>query len=132
MELLATLFQLVLALFGLDLGGATFSHRSTVDGVDTLYSIARVESGIARFECLASASGRCYYTVFPASCAGVPSLAGTRIGRCDAMPPRRFALPAGGRREIPGMAVEVLCVRGDGSRVTPDCQGAGAAPDAVG
>lgn len=122
MDFLTTLLQLLLALFGVDLGGATFSHRSTVDGVDTLYSIATIESGIARFECLASASGRCYYTVFPESCAGAPVLAGTRIGRCDPVPPRQFTLPAGSRREITGLAVEALCVRGDEARVDPDCE----------
>ncbi|HET8818339.1 MAG TPA: hypothetical protein VFM73_02220 [Xanthomonadaceae bacterium] len=120
--MLTALLQLLLALFGVDLGGATFSHRSTVDGVDTLYSIATVESGIARFECLASASGRCFYTVFPASCAGAPALPGTRIGRCDAKPPRQFELPAGSRREIAGLSVEALCVRGDEATVAVDCK----------
>lgn len=122
MDFLTTILQLLLALFGVDLGGSTFSHRSSVDGVDTLYSIATVESGIARFECLASASGRCYYTVFPASCVGAPSLPGTRIGRCDTKPPQAFALPAGSQREIAGLAVEALCVRGDETRVAEDCE----------
>lgn len=122
MDLLTTLLQLLLALFGVDLGGSTFSHRSSVDGVDTLYSIAKVESGIAHFECLTSASGRCVYTVFPESCANSPSLAGTRIGRCDAKPPQQIVLPVGSQREITGLAVETLCVRGDEARVLEDCQ----------
>lgn len=121
MELLAILLQVVLALFGIDVGAGTFSHRSSIDGVDTLHSIATVESGIARFECLASASGRCYYTVFPASCAGTPSLPGTRLGRCATKPPRAFTLPAGSRREIAGLAVEALCVRSDDAAVAVDC-----------
>ncbi len=122
MDMLITLLQILLALFGVDPGGSTFSHRSNVDGVDTLHSIATVESGIARFECLASASGRCYYTVFPAACAGTPSLPGTRIGRCDTRPPRHFDLPAGTRRAIAGLAVEALCVRGDDTAVAADCE----------
>ena len=122
MDMLATLLQIVLALFGVELGGSTFSHRSSTDGVDTLYSIATIESGIARFECLASASGRCYYTVFPDPCAGAPALAGTRIGRCGATPPRPFDLPTGGERKITGLAVAALCVRGDEADVAADCE----------
>ena len=122
MDFLTTLLQVLLALFGVDLGGTTFSHRSTVDGVDTLYSIATVESGIAHFECLASASGRCVYTVFPATCAGRRSFAGTRVGRCEAEPPRQFVLPSGGEREIAGLTVESLCVRGDEAMLSPDCE----------
>lgn len=122
MDMLATFLQLVLALFGVELGGSTFSHRDSIDGVDTLYSIATIESGIARFECLASASGRCVYTVFPGTCADAPSLTGTRVGRCDASPPRTIVLPAGTRRAIAGLAVEALCVRGDEAQVLDDCE----------
>lgn len=122
MDIFTTLLQFLLALFGLDLGGSTFSHRSSIDGVDTLYSIATVESGIAHFECLASASGRCVYTVFPESCADAPALTGTRIGGCDATPPRRIVLPAGSRRNISGLAVQSLCVRGDEALVLANCE----------
>ena len=122
MDMLTALLQLLLALFGVDVGGSTFSHRGNVDGVDTLHSIATVESGIARFECLASASGRCYYTVFPAACAGAPSLPGTRIGHCDTQPPTHFDLPAGTRRDIAGLSVETLCVRADEAAVAVDCE----------
>ena len=127
MDMLTTLLQLLLAIFGLDAGGATFSHRSSVDGVDTLYSIARIESGIARFECLASASGRCVYTVFPAACAGAVELAGTRVGRCDAKTPTHFSLPAGEEREIAGLDVETLCVADDDTMLSPTCE----RPDAL-
>ena len=122
MQLLTTLLHVLLALFGVDTGGDTFSHRDTIDGIDRLYSIAKVESGMARFQCIASDSGNCYYTVFPASCNDGPSLVGTHIGRCDAGPPREFALPAGGEREIAGLDVRALCVRGDETPVLEDCQ----------
>lgn len=122
MDMLTTLLQFLLALFGLDLGGSTFSHRSSVDGVDTLHSIARVESGIAHFECLASASGRCVYTVFPESCASAPALAGTRVGRCEAATPTQFSLPAGGKRDVAGLRVKSLCVRSDDAMPSPACE----------
>lgn len=121
MDFLTTVLQLLLALFGVDLGEATFSHRTSANGVDTLYSVATIESGIAHFECLASASGRCVYTVFPESCAGTASFAGARVGRCAAGPPRSFALPAGGEREIDGLKVWSLCVRDDDAVLSPDC-----------
>ena len=121
MDFLTTVLQLLLALFGVDLGEATFSHRTSTNGVDTLYSIATIESGIAHFECLASASGRCVYTVFPESCADTASFAGTRVGHCDAGQPRTFALPAGGEREITGLKVRSLCVRDDEAVLSPDC-----------
>ena len=122
MELLTTLLQIALALFGVDMASSTHTHRDRIDGIDTLYSIATVESGIAHFECLASASGRCYYTVFPASCADTPSLSGTRINRCEPMAPRQFALSAGSERVIAGLAVEARCVRGDEDSVAADCK----------
>jgi len=122
MQLLTTLLHVLLALFGIHTGGDTFSHRDSIDGNDRLYSIARVESGIARFRCIASDSGNCYYTVFPASCVDAASLVGTHIGRCDADPPRKFALPAGGEREIAGLDVRALCVRSDEAPVGDDCR----------
>jgi hypothetical protein len=122
MDMLTTLLQFLFALFGLDLGGSTFSHRSSVDGVDTLHSVATVESGIAHFECLASASGRCVYTVFPETCAGAPALAGTKVGRCRTAAPTRFSLPAGKARDVAGLRVKSLCVRADDAMLSPACE----------
>ena len=121
MDMLAILLHLLLAVFGVDLAGSTHVHHDRVDGVDTLHGIATIEAGVARFECLASASGRCHFTVFPVPCAGAAPLARWAVGPCDAAPPRRFELPAGGGREIPGLAVHALCVRADVTRVGSDC-----------
>ena len=99
-----------------------FSHRSSVDGVDTLYSIATVESGIAHFECLASASGRCVYTVFPETCAGATGLAGMRVVKCGPATPTRFSLAEGRTREVAGLRVKSLCVRADDALLSPACE----------
>ena len=125
MDMLTALLQFLLALLGVDTGTATFNHRTTDGGVDTLYSIATVESGIARFECLASASGQCVYTVFPETCAGTPTLPGMRLSGCDLAPPRRFALPEGGTQEIAGLHPAAVCVRGDRADLVEDCRAGG-------
>ena len=64
MSKLIPLFQFLLALCGVSLGGTSFSDRVSVDGNDTLHSRAQVQAGVANFACMASASGRCHYTLF--------------------------------------------------------------------
>jgi len=132
MDFLTTILQMLLALLGADAGSGTYSHRATDGGVDTLHSIAVVEAGIAHFECLASASGECVYTVVPAPCAGKPSLAGLRLSSCGPSAPRRFSLPAGATRDIAGLRVDRLCVATGTASPAPDCgMPAPVAPDAA-
>lgn len=110
------LLQFLLMLSGCDIGGSTFSNRMSIDGRDTLHSLARVHAGIARFTCKASASGRCHYILFADAsaeqCRPIPR--GGAAAACPPAPLREFAVPAGGSLAITGLPAFRLCVSTDG------------------
>ena len=62
------LLQFLLALGGCSLGGTTYSNHIANGGHDVLASKARVQDGVARFDCRASDSGWCHYTLYPDAC----------------------------------------------------------------
>lgn len=111
-NLIAAVYFL-LALFGCDGGGTTIVTRSMVDGVDAIHSRIRITAGIARFECVASASGECHYTLFRRECASA---------RSNCMPAERFAMAAGARREVVGMPPFDACVARDDIALGEDCR----------
>jgi hypothetical protein len=118
MDKLTALLYFVLSLLGLDTGGNTLVHRTSIDGADTLHSRTTVQAGIARFECLRSASGRCHYLVLPRDCTSAP--APERAAGCESRPVERFALEKGDSRQIAGLQNFRLCVGVErGSR---DCE----------
>jgi hypothetical protein len=111
----SALLYFVLSLFGCDVGRSTFVDRIGDDGVHALYSRATVEAGVARFECLRSASGHCYYTVLPRDCD-----AGRR--GCSDEPLRRFAVANGDSRQIVGLHDFRLCVSDRDATPEADCR----------
>ncbi len=119
------LLYFFLALYGCDVGGGSFEHRSTVDGADTLHSKAQTKSGVARFECVASTSGRCHYTVFAHDCAPISGSQGTRRDRCQSEPVERFTLATGASRQIVGLPHFVLCVSAETATQGSDCEQSG-------
>lgn len=137
MNKLIAVCYFVLSLYGCDVGGSTVVHRAQTDGSDILYSKVVAQPGVTRFECVRSASGRCYYTVFPRDCASAPGSAARstsgsatesatkstskRIGRCPAAPVERFAIASGDRRQIPGLPSFHLCVSAEDAVPGPDC-----------
>lgn len=129
MKLIA-LCYFVLSLYGCDVGGSTFVHRTHVDGADSLYSKATVEGGVARFECLRSASGQCYYTVFTRDCTATSGRAlGSSTGStskpivgCRPELVERFAIAKGDSRQIPGLHSFRLCVSAEDGIPGPDCE----------
>jgi hypothetical protein len=114
------LFYFVLSLFGCDTGGSTFVDRVTVDGADALYSKAIVESGVARFECVRSASGACHYTVYPPACSARGQM-GTPGHDCT-KPIERFAVARGDSRQVTGLPRFRVCVSASGETLAPDCR----------
>ena len=101
MKLMALIY-FVLSLFGVDIGGASYVTRTTVDGTDTLYSQTTTQAGVTRFECLRSATGQCHYTVYPRDCES--------DGACETKPLDQFALASGDSRQVSGLAGIRLCV----------------------
>lgn len=119
MKLMALIY-FVLSLFGCDIGGSSYVTRTTVDGTDTLYSQTTTRAGIARFDCVRSASGACHYTVFPRECS--PALLALKQQRdhCGSEPIERFAVADGESRQITGLQGFRLCVSGQPNCSQPD------------
>lgn len=122
MTKLIALIYLVLSLYGCDVGGSTFVHRVQRDGVDTLHSRVVAQPGLARFECLRSASGQCHYIVLPRACAANADAEGQRAGNCQSAPPERFAVADGDTRQIARLRRFRVCVSAEGTPATgADC-----------
>jgi hypothetical protein len=102
MDKLFALAAFVLSLLGCEPQRSVFEHRTVYDGRDLLHARASVESGVARFECLESATGLCYWTVRRTPCrdAALP---------CTE-PGTQFALAVDDSRQIAGLARVHLCV----------------------
>ncbi|HWS78970.1 MAG TPA: hypothetical protein VN205_11425 [Thermomonas sp.] len=113
------LSPLLLILSACNLGGTSYSNRIGIDGHDTLHSQARAKNGVARFECKASDSGSCHYTLYPDACAGKAD--------CTLAPLQRFAVARGKTREIAGLRDFRVCVAIDAAAIGADCQPVAAA-----
>ncbi|GAB3358169.1 hypothetical protein [Lysobacter tyrosinilyticus] len=114
MHTLIAAIYFLLALFGFASSGTTLITRSTVDGADAIYSRTRFEAGVAHFECIASASGACHYTLFPRRCASLD-------GNCGDRPMDRLTIPAGSQREVIGLREFDACVAEDDAARRRDC-----------
>lgn len=123
MNTLIALIYFVLSLYGVDIGGSTMVHRSYVDGADTLYSRVVAHPGLARFDCLRSASGQCHYTLVPRGCeAPARLLPATPVELCRPAPVARFAVAPGDSRKVAGLQRFHVCVStGDGTPAPRDC-----------
>lgn len=119
---LSALLYFMLSLFGVDVGRSTFVDRVVVDGAYALSSKATVEAGVARFECLRSTSGHCYYTLFPRECPA-PSTAGGKLDpACLATPIERFVVANGDSRQLTGLNDFRLCVSDNDGAPGTGCQ----------
>jgi hypothetical protein len=107
------LLQFLLALAGIHTGGTSYRTRVATDRHAALDSQARVQDGVARFECAASDSGWCHYTLYPARCAG---------NACADKPLQRFAVARGATRQIAGLSGFRLCVDSADAALGPDCK----------
>lgn len=111
-NLIAAVYFL-LSLFGCETGSTITVTRSVMDGVEAIHSRTRTMAGIARFECIASASGECHYTLFPRQCASAQ-------GNCT-RPIERFVMSTGESREVVGLPTFKACVTRGEAALTPDC-----------
>jgi hypothetical protein len=124
MNTLSTLVYFVLSLLGVDLGSHVYVDRIRSDGADTLYSKVVAQPTSTRFECLRSASGECYYTVFVRGCpatSGSPASIDEPVRDCQSRPVERFALAKGGSRQMPALPAFRLCVSTEAARTGSDC-----------
>lgn len=110
MNRLIALFYFVLSLIGFDVGGSSFEHRATANGTEVLLSRAHVEAGVARFDCVHSASGECHYLVLPRSCGALGDADADPGDACRQSPIARFSLAKGESHQVPGLQQFRLCV----------------------
>lgn len=114
MTKLLALVHFLLALSGCSLGGTSYSHRVAENGSDALYSKTHVKDGVARFECIASNSGACHYTLYPDACDGKTD--------CELAPLQRFDVARGESRQLTGVTEFRPCVSSDAAALGPDCR----------
>lgn len=124
MRLLISLVSFLLTLAGCDpQPGITTLTISSVDGVKINSTKAHVSGGAARFECLHSASGRCYYVVFTRDCkASSPDDAEPAL-QCGAKVLARFELESGATRTVSDVPADVVhCVDHETVPMAPGCR----------
>ena len=123
MNKLIALCYFVLSLYGCDVGSSTSVYRAQANGSDVLYSKVVTQAGIARFDCVRSASGLCHYSVFSSECAPAPKSGSSRTppARCATTPIKRFAIANGDSRLIPGLQTFSVCVSAEDGTSAADC-----------
>lgn len=97
--------------------GQTLVVRSKEGGRWQVDARVRIVGGIAAFECLHSASNRCYFTLFQQGCA---SGSGSST-RCSATVLEHFSLAVDTRRALHGLSDFRMCVSHRPGQVRPDC-----------
>lgn len=115
MRYLTTLLSCLLSLFGCqDRSTHTSITRISEQGVDQVFSRTTVRDGQARFECVRSASGRCYYEIFTERCDAQRHCEREHLQRFElgqGQQRRRADLPSGFSSCV-GTAPEQRCHRG--------------------
>jgi hypothetical protein len=101
MDKFFALFAFLASLIGCDGGRDTVVHRIAGAGSDVLFSRATVQDGVARFDCVRSASGTCHYLVLPHGC---------MTGQPCASHADRYDVAAGDSRQVTGLHAFRLCV----------------------
>jgi hypothetical protein len=112
--ILAIVFY-ALSLFGIDIGSHTRVDRIRSNDTDVLYSKVIAQPTGTRFECLRSASGQCYYTVYASDC-GTAAKPAQGCASVD-----RFALARGGARQMTARPGLRMCVSAEAHARVSDC-----------
>ena len=108
------LSPLLVTLSACGITATSYSNRIASTGHDVLYSQAPMKDGVTRFECKASDSGNCHYTLYPDACAGKAD--------CALAPLQRFSVARGQTREIAGLQGFRVCVGTDDQPMGADCR----------
>lgn len=110
--LLATLFTVAACV-----PGQTVVVRTKDDGRWQVEARARIVGGIAAFECLHSASNRCYFTLFQRGCASDDGSS----TQCSATVLEHFSLAVDTNRALQGLSDFRMCVSHRPGQARPDC-----------
>jgi hypothetical protein len=98
-------------------GGQTYIVRSKANGQWQIDARARVAGGLAVFECLHSASNRCWFTLFDKGCAS----GGNSSTQCSVQLLKHFSLSVDSRRALQGLSDFRMCVSHRPGQMQPDC-----------
>lgn len=113
------LCSFVLSLYGCDIGGSTVIHHTRTDGATSLHSKVVERPGLARLECMQSATGQCHYTLFPRRCVD-------RDANCRTAPARHIVVAGGGSLQVVNLQRVDVCVSAEAGMPDPDCRAADA------
>ncbi|MFC3552465.1 hypothetical protein ACFOLC_15785 [Lysobacter cavernae] len=121
-SILAFVYSLLAMVGFMDGPGTTVVARTTVDGVDQLFSRTEVAPGKAHFQCLRSASGRCHYALFASQCTLSGSTTGSAGATCSTRPLDTFDLAIGQTRDLSSLPADFRqCVSHRAGAMAPDC-----------
>lgn len=112
MSKLIALLHFLLALAGFGVGGTTWTSNLHDNGT-SLHSRANAQDGVARFDCIDSSSGQCYYTLYAAGC---------NAKACTDAPLRRFRVARDDSRQFAGLIGFHPCVDTANTALGPDCR----------
>lgn len=112
---LVALLAFAASVLGCDHPQRSISQRVTANGVDLIDSQVDIVASRATFDCRASRSGSCHYTLFARICQGRDA--------CRETPLEQLAVAAGTAQDVTGLPATVqVCVRTDTASVDARCQ----------
>lgn len=92
---------------------STTTSSTSINGYDVNASKTRTWATAAKFDCIASASGRCRYVVFTSNCPAV---------NCTTKVVHAFSLSAGATRKLAGLAPGFrYCISHGALPMAPNC-----------
>ena len=111
---LTALLAFVASVLGCDHPHRSISQRVTANGVDLIDSQVDIVASRATFDCRASRSGSCHYTLFARICRGQSA--------CHETPLEQLAVAAGTEQDVTGLpATMQVCVRDDAAALDARC-----------
>ena len=116
-----TVFAIIawtLSLFGIEVGSQVRVDHIRSQGTDVLTSRVVARPAGTGVECVRSASGHCYYTVFADACTPATAALGAH---CERKAIGHFALANGGHRQLATLSPTAVCVRADATVARSDC-----------
>lgn len=118
---IAALVAFVCSVLGCNQSQRSFIERSSANGVDQLYSKVEMRADGTHFDCIASQSGSCHYTLFAHGC--------KETGPCALSPLQRFTLAVGTQQVVARLPKDLQpCVRQDATPIDARCHAATPSP----
>lgn len=117
------IFTCLLTLFGCHKGPqTTVVTMSSIDNTGSSATRATISDGLARFQCVESAQGRCNFVLFLSQCTAYDPQSRKKKGACTTKLIESFAVAEGADKEIRDLPKDFrFCVGYAGMPVVPGC-----------